>query len=120
VVIRQARQSEQEAHDNLFAETTRIWNDNSTGGEMRIMQRVSVGEVQRTEAFLTLVESNLVHENSQPVFRFGPLATGRSGLIMDSNAFAAAWGALPHEVAAEIHEKVRLVNPQWGPEGKAG
>ena len=115
VTIKQARQEQQEIHDNLFSETTRIWNDQSTGGEMRLMQRVSVGEVVRTEVFLTMTDCNIIGPDDQPWFKFGP-----KGLDMDSNAFRAAWGQLDPAIVDEIHEKVRLMNPQWGPQGKAG
>jgi len=37
---------------------------------------------------------------------------------MTEAEFAEAWGRLPPEVAAEIHEKVIAINPMWGPGGE--
>jgi hypothetical protein len=121
VAIKQARQAEQETHDNLFSETTRIWNDrNAPGGEMRLMQRVSVGEVIRTEAFLTLIDCNILGLDGQALFKFGQRPNGSTGVTMEPEAFKVAWGQLDAKVVEEIHEKIRKMNPQWGPEGKAG
>jgi len=118
VSVRQARQHEQEKHDNLFAETTRVWN---TGDErVEIKQRVSQGEVMRTEAYLTLTDCNVAEDDGSPVFRFKRDSNGRSMLDMTPQQFEDAWGKLPHELADEIHDKVREVNPQWGPGGKVG
>lgn len=120
VTIKQARQSEQETHDGLFAETTRIWNDNSAGGEMRLQQRVSVGEVVRQEIYLTLTDCNLLGMDGEALFKFGIRPNGTTGLLMDPIAFKAALGTIDPSWVDEIHEKVRKVNAQWGPEGKAG
>jgi hypothetical protein len=116
VTVRACRQREQEAHDNLFAETTRIWD---TGSEtVQIKQKISTGEVVRTEVFLTIVDSNIIDESGTPVFRFSTDSLGRSKLAMTAGEFETAWGRLPTELADEIHEKVREMNAQWG--GGAG
>ena len=119
VTIRQARQHEQEKHDNLFAETTRVWDSGEE--RVQIKQRVSSGEVIRTEAFLTMAGCNVPDEDGvTPLFQFKIDGNGRSRLDMSPHEFEVAWGKLPPELADEIHDKVREVNPQWGPQGKAG
>jgi len=114
VTVRQAHQDQQEKHDNLYAETTRIWNDQA-GAKMQLMQRVSVGEVIRTEAFLTMVDCNILGPDDLPLFKFDA-----NGLAMDNAKFTTAWGTLDPSWVEEIHEKIRKMNPVWGPEGKAG
>ena len=118
VTIRQAKQREQEEHDELYAETSRVWNDQQVG-VMELKQRVSMGVVQRREVELTLVDSNILDADGKPLFTFKKNTHGVMSLDMTPTQFREAWGQLDPDDADEIHAKVREMNPQWGPLGKA-
>lgn len=118
VVIRQATQAAHERRSMLFAEVTRVYRDAAAAGVQEIKQSISPQEVRRIEVQLTLQACTLRDEDDKSLFRFRTTETGRQVLDMTEAEFAEAWGRLPPEVAAEIHEKVIAINPMWGPGGE--
>lgn len=104
VIMRQASQLQKERRDELFATLTREY-DGKAEDVVRYVQRFSLSELMRMEVYLSLVGANLEDENGRPMFRKG----------MSEQDFNRAWGKLPPDVCAEIHEKVYEVNPTWNP-----
>ncbi len=108
VRVRQATQAQHERRASLFATLIREYPEGDMNN-VRFVQRFSLPELMRIEAFLTLIDSNIEDENSRPLFHEG----------MSEAQFSRSWGRLPPAVAIEIHDKVLEVNPDWIPEGEA-
>ena len=108
VRVRQATQAQHERRASLFATLIREYPEGETNN-VRFVQRFSLPELIRIEAYLTLISSNIEDENSRPLFYEG----------MNETQFSRSWGRLPPAVAIEIHDKVLEVNPDWRPEGEA-
>lgn len=117
VTIKQATRRETEALAELTAEQVRSWN--AAGTEIREIFRFSIPEHQRIEAMLTMVDCNILDPNGEPLFRFKKQKNGELVLSMNSDEFKSVWGKLDDRVANLIHNKVRKMNPQWGPQGEA-
>jgi hypothetical protein len=107
VRIRQATQAQHERRASLFATLIREYPEGDTNS-VRYVQRFSLPELMRIEAYLTLIDSNIEDEASRPLFQEG----------MNEAQFTRAWGRLPPAVAMEIHDRVLEVNPDWRPEGE--
>jgi len=118
ITVRQATQAQHERRSRLWEELTQeVIGDYSNPDAVRLIQRISVPEIHRIEAFLTLVGCNILDDDGEPLFKVKSIK-GRQYLDMNEREFTKAWGKLPPEVAREIHEKVVEVNPTWGPRGE--
>jgi len=115
VSIRQATQADHERRSSLWDTLTQEveGEDFSNPDSVRIIQRLSVAELNRLEVYLTIVGCNIVKEDGKELFKF---KNGK--LDMSERAFINAWGLLPPIVANEIHEKVREVNITWAKGGE--
>lgn len=82
---------------------------------------VLYGWVQPIEVFYTLVDCNIVTNDSKPLFKFYTDSNRVTFLGMSYYDFLyGAWGQLPATVCLEIHEKVLNQNPYWKPELRDG
>ena len=112
VTIRQATRAQTEQRAEIFAETTRVWNDENFG-QIELKSHWTVAELEREEVRLTMCECDILDEDGNALFRSRQDKKGRPYLAMSKAEFDRAWGMLPDEVARAIHEKVLEVNPQW-------
>lgn len=104
VTIRQATQAQHEKREELWETHIReVRAGDEEDGNIRYVQKFSVFELMRMEAFLTVVESNILDSDGSMLFRRG----------MNEKDFATAWGKLPRSTAEEIHGKVLEVNVDW-------
>lgn len=118
VTIRQARQHEHERRQQLFKRLERQWNTGEDTDVVRLIQDVSMVDVWREEAWLTMAECNLLGPDDELLF---PSRNGRDGhpeLSMTKSQFEKAWGSLFPDIVEEIVEKIHEVNLVWG--GAAG
>lgn len=118
VTIRQARQSEHDTRQDIWALTKQIFN-NDEPGEVQVVRNMSMAALRRKEVFLSLAGSNLVDESGKLLFPSRENKDGIPVLALTEEQFASAWGRLLPDIAAEIHEKVLEMNPIWsGAEGE--
>ena len=118
IVVKQARQHEHTRRPSTFSiiepRVSTIDSD-----EISYVQRFSFAELARLETYLTLCSCDILMEDGNPLF---PSKTGnndRPKLDMTESQFNQSWGMLLPDIAAEIHEYVLQVNPQWrGKEGE--
>lgn len=115
VTIRQASQLHHERRQDLWATMNSRYSDGTDTVEL--IQRFNQPELFRIETMLTLVDCNIEGENGKPLFKFRKEGNSQV-LSMNEGAFKEAWGQLPVDVAAEIHEKVLEVNPTWSNRGE--
>jgi hypothetical protein len=108
VTIRQASQEAAETIDQLYALVKRRYSDD-VPGEVVVEQKLSIQTLRRTQAFHTLVSSNIEDEKGKLLFT--------EKVTCCEDKFKAAFGALPTDVVDEIMECVYKVNLKWGPEG---
>jgi len=122
ITIKQARQHEHLMRQRLYAKLERKWSSEDDPDEVRLIQEVSQSDVWREEAFLTLVDSNILDPEGKLLFKSKKSKDGdHPYLAMDKQAFYTAWGLLFPDIALEIMEKIHEVNPLWaGPLGEAG
>jgi len=114
VTIRQATQAQNEKRSRVFSEVQRIMGLQQDDSSYKLQQNWSNEELKRMEAFLTLVDCNLLDENDDPLFKFKKSKSdGKQYLDMTTQSFAEAWGKLPPIIAQEIHDKVLEVNLTW-------
>ena len=107
IKVRQAAQLENEGRSNIFNEIIREIRPDVEAD--RLIFRYSKPTIDRTEVRLVLAECNILGMDGKPLFHFG-----KDGHCdMAAEAFRKAWGELPVDVCAEIHEKVLIVNPDW-------
>jgi hypothetical protein len=117
ITVKQATQAEHEQRQQLFATLERKFRETEPD-EVSLVQTVSMEELKRLEAWLTLVECNINDEKGKDLF---PSVKGKNGiprLKMTRQQFNQAWGKLPPDVAAEIVDNVLEVNIIWA--GKEG
>ncbi len=116
VTIRQAREGENIERNEMFARTTRIYNDDQIG-EIKLQQEYNQRKLRRKEAYLTLGRfTGVEDENAKELFSFAETKDGPSiKVAMDESQFNSAWGKLPPEAAAEVSRLVYQVNPTWDP-----
>jgi hypothetical protein len=107
VTIRQATQRAHERRENLYSEILKKYSSEHPG-EVTLIQNFSVSEIQRVEAFLTIVNSNIETEKEGEL-----LFT--SDVLKSEKKFQEAWGTLPIDVAEEIMQCVYKVNISWNP-----
>ena len=116
VTVRQATQGDHERRSRVFAEISRVIEEQRDFGmaSMQIRQRWSMEELKRVEVFLTLAGCDILDHEGKPLFSFN-----NDGKLIDEAVFSRQWSMLPPEVANEIHQKVLKVNYVWaGPEGE--
>lgn len=107
VEIRQATSGDNIKRNDLVSEASLVVNDKQMGTEIK--QRINALERFRYEVYLTLVSCDIVEEESEKAwFRFN------KGRVADEAEFNVAWNKLPPRVSEKIHEKVLVVNPDWG------
>lgn len=112
VTIRQARTGDTSRRGELFAETTRIWNDEDFG-QVQLKQKWNIHEQRLLEAQMTVVcVLGIEDEEGNPLFRTHDTPDGPR-LRMSAQEFEAAWNLLPDDVSLEIHRYILEVNPQW-------
>jgi len=113
VTVRQAREGENIERAAAFAETTRMYTQDSD--DMQIKQRYNRRELVRLEAYLTLGRvTGIVDEDGNELFKSKDGKDGpsvREG--MSQNDFNHSWGLLAPDVVAEIVGYVYDVNPTW-------
>jgi len=114
VTVKQARQHEHERRQLLFAKLERKWNSDDNPDEIRVVQEISQAEVWREEAWLTLVESNILDPEGKLLFKSAKSKNDHPRLSMDKQSFCQAWGMLFPDIAEEIVEKIHEVNVLWG------
>jgi len=114
IAVRQADQGANERRSRVFAEISRIIENENDSTSMQIRQRWSMEELKRVEVFLTLAGCDIEGPDGQDLFRF----TADGKLKMSEAEFAKAWALLPPFVASEIHQKVLKVNYVWSAEGE--
>jgi hypothetical protein len=124
IVIRQATQAQHERRSQLWAELTQevvrdMQNPDAAPEAIRYIQKLSLPETQRVEAYLTLVSCSILDIDGAELFKFKKTDGGTQVLNMTEGEFKVAWGKLPPLIAGEISECVRNVNVTWGPEGEA-
>ena len=118
VTIRQATQAQNEKRSRVFSELQRVFKaqqEDEEGNSFTLRSNWTNEELKRTEAFLTMVDCNLLDEDDKPLFRFKKRkGDDKQYLDMSTHEFSEAWGRLPPIIANEIHEKVLEVNLTWG------
>lgn len=118
ITIRQATQGDHERRSRVFAEISRVVENEMDIGttSVQLRQRWSMEELKRVEVFLTLAGCDIIGSDGSPLFRFN--TKGR--VAMSEQDFFRAWASLPPEVAREIHDAVLKVNFMWAAaEGEA-
>lgn len=107
IEVRQATMGDNIKRQDLVSEASLVINDKQLGTEIK--QRINALERHRYETYLTLVSCDIIEEESEKAwFRFN------KGRVADEAEFNVAWSKLPQSVAQKIHEKVLVVNPDWG------
>lgn len=120
VTIKQARQWEHQKRQELFKRLERAWNSQEDPDTIRLIQEVSMVEVWREEAWMTMVECNLIGPDGKVLFPSKDDKDEHPKLDMTKEAFNTAWGMLFPDIANEIVEKIHEVNLLWaGPQGEA-
>ena len=120
VVVRQGTQKDVERRADQTADASRIYRGTD---EVEIRTRWSLEEQKRLEAYLTLVDCNIVlvddtdDTKTHALFKFQKI-NGRMSIAMTEEAFKAAWGQLNETWADAIHNAVLQMNPQWNPNWK--
>ena len=114
VTIRQATQAEHERRSDIWAEMTQeVMGDRVSPDSIRLIQRISLPELHRIEAFCTMSACNILDIGDKQLFKF------KDGKVdMQENEFRIAWGKLDPMVVDEIHEKILEVNLTWGNRGE--
>jgi len=113
VTIRQARQHQHALRQDQWNKFERRYS-NMNPDEITITQELSFEGIKMLEAWMVIVDSNMLAEGGKKVLF--PSKKGKNDqpvLAMKKEEFDEAWGALPTDVCAEIHEKILEVNPIW-------
>jgi hypothetical protein len=118
VSFRQATTQDHIERGDLFSEASRVYKNEFSTDIVEVRQNIPVLKVWRKEAFLTMIDCNILGENGEPLFQFSPNGAGTPLLAMTEGQFEDAWGKLPFEVSAEIHSKLLITNPAWASTGE--
>ena len=110
VTIKQASQMDNERRSQVLANNTRIINNDPS--QFKMKSDWSFEELKRMETRLTLVGCNIENAEGKSLFKF-KTDNGVPALDMSDRDFERAFGALPPDVANEIHNKVLEVNYDW-------
>lgn len=115
VTIKQARQHEHQLRQDLFAKVRRTFNTgrDADPNKVTLEQEISLQQVHQLEAWLTLCECTIVDENGKALFPSKKDKDGKPYLNMNRDQFNQAWGMLFPDIADEIIQKIRVVNPLW-------
>mgnify|MGYP001236361293 CR=1 FL=1 len=116
IQVRQATQKEHEERMQLFSILKREYEDERPD-TMTLVQVLSLEELKRKEAWLTLAECNILDPQGNALFKFRKGDNPRIEMTMTQ--FAVAWGLLPPDVANEIHDRILEVNLVWTGQGEA-
>lgn len=120
VTIRQATTGDHLRRADLFADTSRVWNDDEYG-QVELKQKWNRLEQHRMEAWLTITSlTGIIDEDTgKEIFptRQHP-KTGVEYLAMSKQEFFDAWDRLPTDLTDEIHGYILEVNPQWDPDAE--
>lgn len=117
VTIKQAAQHEHEQRQQTFATLERRFNDTDPE-QTTLVQTANMEQLKRLETWLTLCECNIMDDDgTKPLFPSRKGENGLPRLAMNKGQFEIAWGKLPPDVAAEIHEKVTEMNIMWSGRG---
>ena len=119
VTIKQALRHEHDTRNRLFAKVERRWSqdDDQT---VRLVQEIAMVDVYAEEAWLTVVECNILDADGELMFPSKKGKNGHPALSMTRGAFMEAWGRLFPDINEEIIEKIHEVNLLWaGPLGEA-
>lgn len=120
ITVKQARQWEHQKRQDLFKRLERQWNAADNPDDVRLIQEVSMDEVYREEARMTMVECNISGPDGKPLFISEASKDGHPQLKMTRDAFNDAWGQLWPDIADEIIANIHEVNLLWGgPRGEA-
>jgi hypothetical protein len=120
VYIRQAREGENTAREDMFSKTTRIFENPEIGtvafdGSVKLQSDQNPAKIRRKEAFLVMGKViGITDEKGNELFRSEESIDGpsvRAG--MSETEFNRVWNRLPPEVAKEISEYIWKVNPTW-------
>jgi hypothetical protein len=120
VTVRQASENENISRNDMFAKSTRIFDDNELG-EIRVQQEYNRRKLWRREAYLTLASISGINDpDGNPLFRTKDGKDGeRISRAMTETEFNEMWGALPSSVVDEIVEQcVHEVNVTWAAKGE--
>jgi hypothetical protein len=116
VTIKQARQHEHASRQDMYKELKREWNAEDDPNKITLIQAIAMEEVHREEAWLTMVECNLLGPDGEPMF---PSVKGKDDqprLRMSKRDFQKAWGQLWPDIVEEIIDKIYEVNLLWDPQ----
>lgn len=112
VMIKQATQYEHATRQALLDKIERKYRTDDPEA-ISFVQNFTLEELMREEAFLTMVECNILDEKGKPLFPSKKVKGGQPALAMTRQQFNDSWGLLPPDVCAEIQEKIRGVNFMW-------
>jgi hypothetical protein len=122
VGVRQATTAEQEMISKINADAEQTLD--AERGLVFRTKRISIYELRRKQAFLTLTSCNLYlpdpsdpgdQDKAEPAFRFRRI-DGKVRVDMKPEEFDSVWGRLPIEWTDAIGTAVLKVNKQWDPE----
>jgi hypothetical protein len=111
VEIKQATQAAVERRAAATESRTHIMG--SGRDAIKVVSKFNYPEVQRYEAYLTMVGCNIEHPDGGPLFKFKQTSAQLPYLDMGEEEFEKAWGILPEEWASAIHERILDTNPMW-------
>lgn len=117
ITVKQASQREHAQRQDVFSSLERRY-DERIPEEVRLVQNVSIENLKRLQAWLTLVECGITDIADAPLFPSAKDKNSNSELKMNQTQFNLAWGLLPPEIVEEISEKILEVNPIWS--GRTG
>lgn len=110
VRIKQATMGEDAVLSALWAKTSWEFDDDDRG-KVKQYNDVSRAQITGEQVRLTLLECNITDHEGKPLFLTVHNPEGK----YERELFYQAWSKLPASWAAEIHEAVLQVNPQWRP-----
>jgi hypothetical protein len=110
IVVRQATQGDAHKRMDLFKKSSRVYRED----EWQVNYEYNSLDQVEVEVWLTL-ESILGVVDDEGNELFGSHQVGSRMHSAPSLArFKELWNSLPVDVAAEIHDKVIEMNPEWG------
>ncbi len=105
VEFREATFDEDRRHADYWAESKHELDDENRG-KITIYQRVSRGEIELLDVWLTLVSCNIRDADDALLLK--------SRAEMDYETFCTRAGKLPTKVWRELYNRCIMVNPDWG------
>jgi len=111
VTVRQARKKQDIERQAYFDTMRREW-DSAEPDKVALVTNIGLQALMQLEVWLTLCECNLLNVDGSVLFP-SKQEDNEPVLAMKRSEFDKAWGALPGDIADEIHAKVLEVNPVW-------